>query len=99
MIGERLESVFDREIGARVTAVGPAMGSLVRGLVLLSLLAAASAASVEWHAVKEPEHHVAAAKLAKVPPRPLLPCYIPVKWRQVFCDQTRRMCLFMTRSL
>lgn len=42
------------------------MGSLVRGLVLLSLVAAACAASVEWHTVKEPEHHVAAAKLAKV---------------------------------
>ncbi|CAL8467277.1 g6814 [Coccomyxa elongata] len=45
------------------------MGSLVRGLVLLSLVAAACAASVEWHAVKEPEHHVAAAKLAKANPR------------------------------
>lgn len=54
----------------RVTAVGPAMGSLVRGLVLLSLVAAACAASVEWHAVKEPEHHVAAAKLAKVDFKP-----------------------------
>jgi hypothetical protein len=42
------------------------MGSFVRELLLLSLVAAACATSVQWHELTEPEHHVHAVKLAKV---------------------------------
>lgn len=42
------------------------MASSVRVLVLLSLVAAACASSVQWHALTDPEHHVEAVTLAKV---------------------------------
>ena len=47
-------------------ATGPAMGVLLKGILVAALVAAAAATSVEWRELHAPEHHVHAVKCAKV---------------------------------